>query len=108
MWGGVLFTAWVLRPFPPGPRTEAIWSSCRKLIGWSALGLVLIQTSFIAADSAILSGTSSLAFREIAGANFFVASLAAICAAAVIAGLTMRNERPAALLLIPAGIAVSA
>jgi len=108
MWGGVLFTAWVLRPFPQGPRTDAIWNSCRKLIGWSAIGLVFVQTCFVAADSAILSGTSSLAFREIAGANFFVASMAAICAAAVIAGLTMRTERVRALLLIPGGIAVGA
>jgi copper resistance protein D len=108
VWGGLLFTTWVLRPFPQGPRTEAVWSSCRTLITWSAFALVCVQAGFAAADSVILSGTSSLPFREIAGANFFVASMAAICAAAAIATFMMTTGRTGALLLIPAGVALSA
>lgn len=109
VWGGVLFMLLVLRPFPQGPATEAVWQGCRRLLTWSAAGLVCAQLCFVAADSAILAGTAGLGFREIAGANYFVASLAVASAAAVIACLTMATARPPRFaLMIFAAVALEA
>jgi copper resistance protein D len=107
VWGGVLFTVFVLGAFPCSPRTEPVWEACRKLIAWSAVALVCAQSCFVAADSVILSGTAGLGFREIAGANYVLASLAAIGAAALIAGLTFATQRPRAVLVVPAAVALT-
>src|SRR5262245_9032674 len=97
--GGAIFLLWV-RP----PRDEAL-RSCRRLLWWSAAALAAVQACYVAADSAILAGTTGLRLRELAGANFFIAGTVAICAAlALAAATTARGGRSASAIVIPAAL----
>ncbi len=89
--GGAIFTLWTLRPLSWMQR-EAMQGPCRRLLRWAAIGLVLTEACYLAADSAILAGTADLRLSEVAGANFFLAGLAAICSALIIAALTWRRK----------------
>jgi putative copper resistance protein D len=100
--GGAIFVLWVC------PRTGEALQSCRRLLWWSAGALAVVQLCYVAADSAILAATAGLPLRDIAGANFFLAGVGAICAAAAIGALARRTGRPAHGILIPAAVVVSA
>jgi putative copper resistance protein D len=100
--GGVAFLLWVLP-------SEAGSAAYRRAVSWSAGVLASIQLCYVAADSAILAQTAGLQLRELAGANFFLAGSAGICAAALIAILASRvKSRPGLGLLIPAAITLGA
>lgn len=97
--GGVAFLTFV-RP------TEAARAAARRLIFYSAVSLAVVQMCYVGADSMVLAQTAGLGLGELAGANFFLAGSAAICAAAVLAVLTRRGPaHPQSRLLIPAAIA---
>src|SRR5215467_645408 len=72
--GGAGFLAIV---HPAGAARAAV----RRLIFWSAISLALTQALYVAANSTILGQTAGLTLSELAGANFFLAGIAAICAA---------------------------
>ena len=97
--GGVAFLTFV-RP------TEAARVAARRLIFYSAVSLAVVQICYVGADSMVLEQTAGLGLGELAGANFFLAGSAAICAAAALAVLTRRDPTvPQSRLLIPAAIA---
>jgi len=107
--GGVAFTFWVLLPIPYNARADAAWESCRRLMFRSAAALVLVHVCQVAAHSAILSATTGLGLRQVTGANFFLAGASAICAAIVIAAMTMRRAwRPVPVILLPAAVLLGA
>jgi putative copper resistance protein D len=90
---------------PAGAARTAV----RRLIFWSALALGAAQLCYLAADSTVLMETAGLRLGELAGANFFLAGAAAVCAAAVIAILAARATLLRGWeLLIPAAVAWSA
>jgi copper resistance protein D len=102
--GGAVFTLWILRGLPGGPRSADITQSCRRLVLWSAAGSALIQSCYLAADTAVLAGTANLGLADIAGAHFFIAGSAGICAATAVAAAAMRRncELPPRLLALAA------
>lgn len=100
--GGVAFLTFV-RP------TDAAMAAARRLIFYSAASLAVVQICYVGADSMVLAQTAGLRLGELAGANFFLAGSAAICAATVLAVLTWRAPAlPQSRLLIPAVIAWAA
>jgi len=92
--GGVIFIFVVITPklvsFDSG--TLRIRNSCRKLIACSALALAFTQLVYLFVHSAILMETANIRFKEVIGANFFLAGSASASAALLIAALA-RTER---------------
>ena len=72
--GGVVFSFWILRPLSvlPDSPGDGILGPSRRLITWSALALALVQICYVTADSVLLTGTTGLGWRDLAGAGFFV------------------------------------
>ena len=60
---------------------------------WAALTFTVVQVFNIAADSVLLVASTGLTWRSVIGANFFVAGLASVVAAVIIAAITARRER---------------
>jgi putative copper resistance protein D len=108
--GGAIFSAWILGPLYTRWGLEAGGSiqSARRLLFWSAVGFAAVESAYLATDSAVLAGTTGLGWREVAGANFFIAGATAILAALLIASLTIIRSKPTAWLLAPASVILSA
>jgi copper resistance protein D len=105
--GGTIFVLWTLRGFDRARAADCVWESVRRLLFWSAAAMAAVELCWLAANSAILQTTTGLTFREVSGANFFIAGAAGACGAAVIAGATARKQwRPSPGLLLPAAIAL--
>ena len=103
--GGVLFSLLILKPLKLGLHADGnhILRSCRRFLFYSALALAFVEAAYVAADSAVLAGTTGLDLAGIAGASFFIAGAAGTLAAVVAALITARRSwRPGMLLLIPA------
>jgi copper resistance protein D len=103
--GGAIFSLWVLRPLNavPGAQAADIFRSARRLICSCALAFAVIQGLYLTSDSLLLIGTTGLAWRSVIGASFFVAGLASVIAAIIIAAVTARrNYRETSVLIAPA------
>jgi putative copper resistance protein D len=94
--GGLVFLIAVER----GVAGAAAARSCRRLLLASAVALAVTAAGYVAADTAILMGTTGLALNEVVGANFFVAGAAA-CLLALAIALLIGTLRPPA--TAPAG-----
>ncbi|MGI3775783.1 MAG: CopD family protein, partial [Janthinobacterium lividum] len=82
---------------PPGP---AIRRACARIAGWSALALVLCDGLALAMQSAILVDTLGITLPDALGADYAIADLAKIAAAAALAlCLLVPRRTPAPLLL---------
>jgi putative copper resistance protein D len=104
--GGVVFGVWILVPLTANWKSQAaaVIPSCRRLIFWSCLAFALVESCSVAADAALLIGTSGLSLGEVAGANFFIAGVAGVLAALVAAAIAA----PSRWLLAPAAVILSA
>src|SRR4051794_13315740 len=73
--GGAIFSIWMLKPLNVawGAQAQSIVQSSRRLILCSAVALALVQACYLAADSVLLMETTGLNWRDITGANFFIA-----------------------------------
>ena len=84
--GGVLFALWVARSSPKvgGDGLKVVQQSARRLLRASAAALALVQVAYLYVDSSVLMASAEIPFREVLGANFFIAGsgifLAAILA----------------------------
>ena len=84
--GGVLFALWVARSSPKvgGDGLKVVQQSARRLLRASAAALALVQVAYLYVDSSVLMARAEIPFREVLGANFFIAGsgifLAAILA----------------------------
>ncbi len=87
--GGLIFQLLMRRELS---QTEAA-RICRKLTAWTAIALSIAQFGYIAADSAILVGTTELTLREVAGAGFFLAGTGTVLLSLAIAGLQLKPTR---------------
>ncbi len=85
--GGIVFLNLVAWPFEErlGAAGGEIVRRSRRLIGWSALALVLAEASFLAMQGAVLMDTAELTIAETIGADFAIASLVKIAAGTLIA-----------------------
>ncbi len=70
--------------------------------------LAAVQLSFLAADASILTGTTELRMGDVVTANFFLAGLGGIAAAAAIACVMLQGKRTPAAVLLPAAISLGA
>ncbi|HXT79384.1 MAG TPA: CopD family protein [Acetobacteraceae bacterium] len=101
--GGVLFLVLLARPLAPrlGPAGEAISRGTAVIAAWSAVALVLTEVLTVALQTAVLVGTVDLSVGDVLAANFAVAGLVKIAAAALLAWLLFgrRGSAPALLAL---------
>ena len=86
--GSILFLVCLARPFAPaltaGP---AIRESAARIGAWSAIGLVAVEATNVALQSAVLVETIDLSWIEALGAHFAIAGLVKIGMATLIAVL---------------------
>ncbi len=87
--GGILFVLLSRRELV-GTKADR---TCRMLTIWAAIALALTQLGYVAADSAILMGTTDLTLRDVAGADFFLAGSATVLFSLAIAALQLRPTR---------------
>jgi putative copper resistance protein D len=99
--GGTLFVLWTARPSLQD--VSATWDdvqvSSRKFIRLAAIALIIVQALLLYVDSSVLMVTAQISFKEVWGANFFVAGSVILAAALGIAIVVSRRKRPAAILL---------
>ena len=110
--GGVLFLALLMRPLAPrlGSVGQGIERACLRITAWSAVALVACETATIALQAAVLVGTVDLSIADVLQADFAIAGMVKIAAAALIAGtlFTLRQRAPIIALLALAAIELAA
>jgi copper resistance protein D len=92
--GGIAFLQLVAWPFETrlGAGGQEIVRRSRRLLGWSALVLALAEGAFLAMQTAVLMDTAELSFGQTIGADFVVASLVKITAAALLVVLAFAGR----------------
>ena len=109
--GSIFFLIFLARPkaWLVGPPGEAILRGTAAMAAWSALALILCEAATIALEGGVLAGTIGLEPLDIAQAQFALAGLVKIGAAAVLAlllfGFGPRAPTP---LLLPCAAVVLA
>lgn len=100
--GGTLFVLWTARPpYPDSSSTwDAVQNSSRKLIRLAAIALIAVQILLLYVDSSVLMVTAEISFRDVWGANFFVAGSVILVSAVGIAVVVSRRNRPSTALLL--------
>ncbi len=76
---------------------EGCWSGIR----WSAISFAVVELCYVAIDSALLMGSSSLSVADVAGARYFVAGMVAVIAAVAIVICARRGRRRSPYALLP-------
>ncbi len=88
--GGLVFMYWIARPSPeiPADALQKVQALARRCFRIAAIGLAIVQVLYLYVNSAVLAATAEISFREVSGANFFIAGsiilLAAVNAAIVV------------------------
>jgi putative copper resistance protein D len=88
--GGVIFRFWIVQPGPDltAGKLEGMQSSATCLLRAAAIGMALIQALYLYANAAVLMASADLSFREVIGANFFIAGSVGFVAAVLFAACT--------------------
>ena len=89
--GGIGFRVAVLRR----EQNVRIESACNTLIAIAATALLSVQLLLLMVDCAVLMSTANLPLREVLGANFALAAMAAMIACAVVLLLIRRSTTAA-------------
>ncbi len=101
--GGVVFLLAVARP----PASDDVRSRVARWIIWFALALAVIQISSVAANSAVLIGSTDMVLGDVAWAGFWVSGLLMVVGSAVAAAFArtrwMKFAGPFACVLILTG-----
>ncbi len=87
----------------PAQAGESVIRSCWRGIRWAAATFAIVELFYVAVDSAILMGSSSLRFGDLVSARYFVAGIGAALAASAIVVCTRIGGRRAAYALVPLG-----
>ncbi len=91
--GGTLFLVLLARPFAPDLREGAeLARRTAGIAGWSAVALVICEVLTVAMQSAVLMDTLQLPVQGVLGANFAVAGLVKMAAAAALAACLMARR----------------
>ncbi len=100
MLGGALFLVLLARPFarafPEGP---AISEATARIAAIAGIGLIVAEAANVALQSAVLVGSIDITFGNALGANYAIAGMVKIAAAAMLV-LGLRLRAPAPLLLV--------
>jgi putative copper resistance protein D len=96
--GAVAYLLIVAMPARDG---ETVIAGCRRGIRWSAASFAIVELCYVAVDSAILMGSSSLRFSDVVGARYFLAGTGAAIAASAIFVCARMGGRRSAYALIP-------
>src|SRR3954452_1578264 len=80
--GGITFLLFVSRGLSLGERATR---SLLRFLSWSAVGLASTGTAYLLANSAVLVGSTDMAWSQVVGAGYFVADLSIILGATAIA-----------------------
>jgi putative copper resistance protein D len=102
--GGAVFSFWMLRPLNEsfGAQGQGILESSRRLILCSAAAFAFLQSCYLASESVLLTGTTGLGWRDVTGANFFIAGAGGIAGAVLVVAITARRGwKPGPALLAP-------
>ena len=94
--GGALFLVLLARPLAPHPGRFGIAAGTARIAGYAALGLLVCETATVALQAAVLMDTVNLSFRNVLSADFAVAGVVKIVAAAAMAAvlLGLRERAP--------------
>ena len=79
--GGVAYLLAVALPARAG---ESVAGGCWRGIRWAATSFAIVELCYVAVESAILMGSSSLRFGDVVGAPYFLAGAGAAIAASAI------------------------
>src|ERR1700748_220883 len=79
--GGIAYLLMVAMPARAG---ESVIAGCWRWIRWSAATFAIVELCYVAVDSALLLGSSSLGFGDVVGARYFVSGMGAAIAATAI------------------------
>ncbi len=101
--GGVAYLLVVALPAGAG---GSVTDGCRRGIRWAAASFAIVELCYVAVDSAILMGSSSLGFGDVAGAPYFVAGVSAAIAASAIVVCSRVDGRRSAYALVPLAVSV--
>jgi putative copper resistance protein D len=104
--GGVLFLVFLVRPraWLVGAAGDAILRDTVRIAAWGAVALIVCEVATVGLESAVLMGTLDLPLSNVLGANFAVAGMVKIGAAAVLLVLLLAGRRAPASLLLAAGL----
>lgn len=92
--GGVVFLLWIALPAPSrGDSLASVRSLSLRLLRVSAIGLAVVQGIALYLDSAVLMTTAEIPFRNVVGANFFVAGSCMLIAAIGILFITRASVK---------------
>ncbi len=87
----------------PARASESVIQGCWRGIRWAATTFAIVELCYIAVDSAILMGTSSLHIGDLIGAPYFLAGAGAAIAALAIVVCARIGGRRSAYALLPLG-----
>jgi copper resistance protein D len=106
--GGVLFVLWVARKAPGTVQDgiEAVQDSSLRLFRAVALGLAVVQILYLCVDSKVLMEIADIGFRQVVGANFFIAGTGVFVGALLAFAVSWmpRNIRAVCMPLVVAAI----
>ena len=99
--GGMLFVLWTARKSPSasGDSVAKVQASCWKLLRLSAVGLAIVQLTYLYVDSAVLMGSADIPFSWVVGANFFISGSIVLVAALFTTVVASGNRRLASWIL---------
>ncbi|HTC76261.1 MAG TPA: CopD family protein [Edaphobacter sp.] len=94
--------AYLLIVAMPARAGESVIAGCWRGIRWSAASLAIVELCYVAVDSALLMGSSSLRLGDVIGARYFVAgTVAALAASAIVVCARGGGGRRSAYSLVP-------
>ena len=101
--GGVMFIALALHPVAMrlGSAGQGIERACIRVAAWSAVALVVCEVATVALQTAVLIGTVDLSIADALRADFAIAGMVKIAAAALIALVlfTLGQRAPVSVLI---------
>ena len=106
--GGLFFRYWIARPSAENATDglEGVNTIAVRWFRWAAIGLAAVQALYLYVNSAVLMASADIPFREVLGANFFIAGTVMFCAALLAAMLAGSEHRHAAWCLTTAVLLV--
>jgi copper resistance protein D len=104
--GGVVFVLWVARRSSDTPcdGIESVQYSSLRLFRAAAIGLAIVQILYLYVNSTVLMGIADISFRQVVGANFFLAG-AGIFVGALLALAVSRMPQSIRAVCLPLAVA---
>jgi putative copper resistance protein D len=98
--------AYLLVVAMPARAGESVITGCWRWIRWSAAIFAIVELCYVAVDSALLLGSSSLSVGDVVGARYFVSGMSAAIAATAIVHCARSGRRRSPYALVPWAVLV--